>query len=255
MKTKLPVRQVCLGVGCLLMLTAGSVPVSAQIVVKNEDVTFKFGVQGQLWADWTQDSSGTPRAINRTSTCAARASSSAAISARTSSFFIETDDPKLGITPKNLAGGIHPPGRLDRVEAHQGSSRWMAVCYIVPFTPQRAAIDVELPDAGRQPDRDGEQRRHAIVRPCATWAFSSRASSPTSACSTAIGAFDGNATPTGTIRCGPPATCNTISSTARQGYLFSGTALGKQKILAVDAGFDRQGSYRGYSANRRRRFP
>jgi hypothetical protein len=34
-----------------------------------------------------------------------------------------------------------------------------------------------------------------------------------------------------------------------KGYLFSGTGLGKMKILAVDAGFDRQGSYRGYSAN------
>ena len=33
-------------------------PLSAQIVVKNEDVSFRFGVQGQLWADWTQDSSG-----------------------------------------------------------------------------------------------------------------------------------------------------------------------------------------------------
>ena len=34
-----------------------------------------------------------------------------------------------------------------------------------------------------------------------------------------------------------------------KGYLFTGTALGKQKILAVDAGFDTQSSYRGYSAN------
>ena len=34
-----------------------------------------------------------------------------------------------------------------------------------------------------------------------------------------------------------------------KGYLFTGTALGKQKILAVDAGFDKQSSYRGFSAN------
>src|SRR5258707_15295248 len=46
------------GLGCVLMLAAVALPVSAQIVVKNEDVTFKFGVQGQLWGDWTQDSSG-----------------------------------------------------------------------------------------------------------------------------------------------------------------------------------------------------
>jgi hypothetical protein len=34
-----------------------------------------------------------------------------------------------------------------------------------------------------------------------------------------------------------------------KGYLFPGTMLGKQKILAVDAGFDKQSSYRGQSAN------
>ena len=34
-----------------------------------------------------------------------------------------------------------------------------------------------------------------------------------------------------------------------KGYTFSGTALGKQKVLAVDGGFDAQGAYRGYSAN------
>lgn len=34
-----------------------------------------------------------------------------------------------------------------------------------------------------------------------------------------------------------------------KGYLFPGTMLGKQKILAVDGGFAKQSSYRGYSAN------
>jgi hypothetical protein len=33
------------------------------------------------------------------------------------------------------------------------------------------------------------------------------------------------------------------------GYTFVGTALGKQRILAVDAGFDTQGSYRAFSGN------
>jgi hypothetical protein len=33
------------------------------------------------------------------------------------------------------------------------------------------------------------------------------------------------------------------------GYTFIGTALGKQKILAIDAGFDAQGSYHAESAN------
>ena len=44
------------GITMMMFLPA---PAPAQIVVKNEDVTFKLGVQGQLWGDWTQDSSGT----------------------------------------------------------------------------------------------------------------------------------------------------------------------------------------------------
>jgi len=36
---------------------------------------------------------------------------------------------------------------------------------------------------------------------------------------------------------------------AETGYTFVGTALGKQKILAIDASFDAQGSYHANSAN------
>jgi hypothetical protein len=34
-----------------------------------------------------------------------------------------------------------------------------------------------------------------------------------------------------------------------KGYLYAGTSLGKQKVLAVDAGFDTESTYHGYSAN------
>src|ERR1035441_8598352 len=52
-------RGMQFGIGCVLMLGIISVPSSAQVVLKaSDDVTFKFGIQGQLWADWTQDSSG-----------------------------------------------------------------------------------------------------------------------------------------------------------------------------------------------------
>src|SRR5512140_3228463 len=52
----LKVRKI---LGATLILAAFAAAAPAQIVVKNEDVTFKFGIQGQLWADWTQDSTGT----------------------------------------------------------------------------------------------------------------------------------------------------------------------------------------------------
>src|SRR5664280_360751 len=95
------------GIGCVLMLTAVSAPASAQIVVKNDDVTLRFGFQGQLWADWTQDSSGAQNYQQNFYMRRARLIVGGDIG-KDISFFVETDDPKLGITPKNLATGFVP---------------------------------------------------------------------------------------------------------------------------------------------------
>ena len=40
------------------IMTYLSMPAAAQLVVKSEDVTLKLGLQGQLWGDWNQDSTG-----------------------------------------------------------------------------------------------------------------------------------------------------------------------------------------------------
>ena len=40
---------------CGLILALVPAPASAQLQIKSEDVTLKFGVQGQFWADYTQD--------------------------------------------------------------------------------------------------------------------------------------------------------------------------------------------------------
>ena len=96
-------------------------PAGAQIVVKNEDVTFKFGVQGQIWADWTQDSSGSQGYQQNFFLRRARIIVGGDVG-KDVSFFFETDDPKLGIAPKNLADRIHHPGRDDGVEAEPNNS-------------------------------------------------------------------------------------------------------------------------------------
>src|SRR3954452_8812748 len=114
------------------MLTAASVPVGAQIVVKNEDVTFKFGVQGQLWADWTQDSSGTGNYQQNFFLRRARLIVAADVG-KDVSFFFETDDPKLGITPKNLATGfIIQDAMIEWKLARQ--FQLSGGLFIVPFT-------------------------------------------------------------------------------------------------------------------------
>ena len=92
-------RRSSIAAGCLLMLAVASVPASGQIVVSNEDVTFKFGIQGQLWADWTQDSSGTQAYQQNFYLRRARIIFAGDVG-NDISFFFETDDPKLGITPR-----------------------------------------------------------------------------------------------------------------------------------------------------------
>ena len=80
-------------------------PATAQITVKNEDVTFRFGFQGQLWGDWTQDAGGSQGYQQNFYLRRARLIMSGDLG-KDISFFAETDDPKLGITPKNLASGF-----------------------------------------------------------------------------------------------------------------------------------------------------
>jgi hypothetical protein len=96
-------RKSSAGIACFLILAAVSVPARAQIVVKNEDVTFRFGVQGQIWADWTQESSGAQGYQQNFFLRRARLIVGGDIG-KDVSFFFETDDPKLGITPR-----ISPP--------------------------------------------------------------------------------------------------------------------------------------------------
>jgi hypothetical protein len=51
-------KATLLCVALALLLALASAPARAQITVNNEHVTFKFGIQGQLWGDWTQASTG-----------------------------------------------------------------------------------------------------------------------------------------------------------------------------------------------------
>jgi len=41
--------------GFVFLLALVAAPASAQLQIKSEDVTLKFGFQGQFWTDWTQD--------------------------------------------------------------------------------------------------------------------------------------------------------------------------------------------------------
>src|SRR5450432_1073264 len=93
----------------VLMLAMLPAPASAQLQIKNEDVTIKFGIQGQFWADFNQDataaSAGAQGYQQNFYLRRARLMLGGNIGDKIS-FFLQTDDPKLGLTPKNLSSGF-----------------------------------------------------------------------------------------------------------------------------------------------------
>jgi hypothetical protein len=231
---------------CVLIVAFFSVPAGAQIVVKNEDVTFKFGVQGQLWADWTQDPSGSQAYQQNFFLRRARIIVAGDVG-KDVSFFFETDDPKLGITPKNLATGfIIQDAMVEWRPAKQ--LQLSGGLFIVPFT--RSGLESTLSyltlDLSPIATVNNSATQSSALR---DMGFQFKGFFAKDRLHYRIGAFDGQRDANGH---------NSLRTTGylqydffdrEKGYLFSGTGLGKAKILAVDAGFDRQGSYRGYSAN------
>jgi hypothetical protein len=239
-------QSVLLCVTGAAILTLLSAPAQGQLVLKNEDVAFKFGVQGQLWADWTQDSSGSQAYQQNFYLRRARLIFGGDIGENIS-FFFETDDPKLGIVPKSLASGFVIQ---DALMEWRPSKVFQVVggLMIVPFsrnglqsTLSYMTLDLSpistvtnsvtqssaLRDVGLEA-KGFFFKDHLLYR---------------------IGEFSGERDANGH---NSPRTAGYLQYdffAREKSYLFAGTALGKQKILAVDGGFDTQGTYRGLSAN------
>src|SRR5207248_10755478 len=99
-------RALLCAIAAVMMLALAPVPANAQLTLKNEDVTIKFGVMGQLWGNWTQDStSGTQGYQQNLYIRRARLIVGGDIG-KNISFFFETDSPNLGKTPKSLTSGF-----------------------------------------------------------------------------------------------------------------------------------------------------
>ena len=88
------------------MLALVPAPASAQLQLKTEDITIKFGFQGQFWADYTQDatapSAGNQGYAQNFYLLRDRLMFGGTIG-NNISFFFDTDDPKLGLSPNGTA--------------------------------------------------------------------------------------------------------------------------------------------------------
>ena len=220
---------------------------SAQLAIRNGDVTVKFGVLGQFRGDWTQDSTAGPQGYQQNLYLRRIRFIMGGDIGDNVSFFLETDDPKLGLNPKSLGSGFmlqdafmewKPDHRLivsgglmlvpfSRQTLQSPGSYYTGDISAITTVANAATQSSGLRDAGFQAKgyfwNDKLQYR---------W-----------------GVFDGQRDSNGRNSLRTAGYLQYDFFSPEKVYVFTGTALGKQKVLAVDTGFDKQGAYRAWSAN------
>src|SRR5947209_1819114 len=95
----------------ILALLGGSIALSgvfadAQIAMKSEEISARFGVQGQLWANWAQDPTRTVSGYTQNLYLRRLRVMVGGEIGNDLTFFIQTDSPNLGKTPKSPTAGF-----------------------------------------------------------------------------------------------------------------------------------------------------
>lgn len=222
-------------------------PVSAQFVLKNEDANIRFGALGQFQGDWTQDSTAGSQGYQQNFFLRRARLIVGGDIGKDVSFFFETDDPNLGKTPKALNAGFllldgfaeWKPTKVFQVEGG---------LMLVPSSRQalQSPVSYYTGDVSAVSTVNVGATQSSVLRDVG---FGARGYFLNDHLQYRTGIFSGERD------------ANARNSARVAGYLqydffepekvyvYSGTALGKKKILAVDVGGDKQGSYRSYSAN------
>ncbi|HYL74096.1 MAG TPA: porin [Bryobacteraceae bacterium] len=233
------------GCGLAIALALTAVPAAAQLTVSNEDVRFRFGALGQFWGDWTQDPATSGYSQNLYIR-RARLIVSGEIG-KNLTFFFETDAPNMGKTPKALGSGFLVQDAFLEYKVNN-AFRVDGGLMLVPFSRNglQSPASYSTLDISPLATVANAPTQSSVLRDAG---FAASGFFLADHLQYRIGAFQGQRDP------------NARNSLRSAGYLqydffdtettytFAGTALGKKKILAVDCGFDKQGAYRGYSAN------
>lgn len=237
-------------IACALPLALFPLPAAAQLQLKNEDVTFRFGVQGQLWANWAQDATaaaaGAQGYQQNLYLRRARFLMGGDIG-KDVSFFIETDSPNLGKTPKSPTAGfllqdaflewkptkvLQIDGGLFLVPLSRNTLQSTLSYYSIDIDSFTTVNNTATQSAGL---RDlGFQARGYFYHDRLQYR---------------AGVFQGQRDANARNSLRTAAYLQYDFFDTETGYTFVGTALGKKKILAIDVGVDKQGSYSAMSAN------
>jgi len=237
-------------------------PASAQLEIKNEDVSVKFGFQGQFWADWTQNatapSAGPQGWAQNFYLLRARLMLGGGIGDKITYFF-QTDDPKLGLSPAGEAatktltiGNATSPGFIIQ-------DAW--VQYKVAEYLMLSGGEMLVPNS-RQGLQSTTSYYTVNISPVATVAngalvesalrdigFQARGYFLNDRLQYRGGIFDGVRIADARNAPRPALYLQYDFWSPEKEYAYAGTALGKRKILVIDVGGDKQGTYRSETAN------
>src|SRR5260221_5027838 len=225
---------------------------NAQAVIKvNDDVSFRVGAQLQLWGDMAQDA--TTNEYNQNLFIRrARVLLTGSVM-KDVTFFIQTDNPNIGKTPKALGSGFV---LQDAWAEWKISDQFMldGGLMLVPLSRE------ELPATTSFKTIDISPTAPVFATPTQTRAtrdtgFQGKGYLADGRLEYRLGFFQG-------VRV--PATATTVASSntvlhaayvqydffeKERGYVYAGTNRGTRKILALSAGYDGQKDYRAWSAN------
>jgi len=241
----------------LLCMTAGSLmlalvpaPAAAQLEIKNEDVSIKFGIQAQFWADFLQDatapSAGAQGYQQNFYLRRVRLMMAGDIG-HNISFFFQTDDPKLGITPKNLATGFIIQDAFVQYKA----SDYLQIAageMLVPSSRQalQSTLSYYSLDVSAVSTVNNVALQESALR---DMGFQARGYFLDDRLQYRGGVFEGERDANGRDALRPALYLQYDFFDREKEYAYVGTALGKRKILAIDLGGDKQSAYRSESTN------
>ncbi len=236
-----------LGLAIAVAAVLAAMPAAAQITIKAEDATFNFGVQGQFWADWTQDSTAGVQGYQQNLYLRRARVIVGGDVGSDIDFFLETDSPNLGKTPKTATTGF----MLQDVFLEWKARKYLNVdagLMVVPFArnAMQSTVSYYTIDLSSLTTVNNSATQSAALRDLG---LQGRGFLLEDHLLYRVGVFQGerDANARDSLRAAGYLQYDFFGT--EKGYFFTGTALGKKKILAIDVGGDKQGGYRGLSAN------
>jgi hypothetical protein len=239
--------QCCLTAAPVFVVAASA---DAQVVIKvNEDVNFKLGVLGQFQADWLED----PAADDTTKNLFIRRIRLlfGGQVAKNVTFFVETDSANLGKTltsGKNISPGIVVQDAYGEFKLHDAFALDAGLMF-VPFSRnsvQSAATLLPI-DYGAYTFSQTAATQSTVGRDAG---FQAKGYVLNSHLEYRLGAFQGarDAASHRSFRYAGRVQYEFFESEGT-GFFYTGTYLGKKKVLAAGAAFDKQDDYHAYDAD------